>query len=161
MASFVVMEPPASGGGKTADAKFVRDGFVVPALVIPVLWMLWHRMWLEAGLLFLAMMLLGLAGEQPGYATIAAIASFGLVLFTGFEGANLRLASLRRKGWRDAAVIEAHSAGDAELRYAYDGEDDDEVVPVPPPLPAASTYGRPAAGTPGPALGLMSYPGHR
>jgi hypothetical protein len=159
------MEPLESGGEKTADAKFVRDGFVFPALVIPVLWMLWHRMWLEAALLFLAMVLLGLGGEQHGYGIIATVASIGLALFTGFEGANLRLASLRRKGWRDAAVIEAHSAGDAEIRYAYDGQDDDVTTDgVPPPgLPwsPATPASAPSARPVGPALGLMSYPGHR
>lgn len=160
MASYVVMEPPESGGEKTDRAKFVRDGFVFPALVVPVFWMLWHRMWLEAGLVFLAAAILGAAGERTDFSSLAVVLSIGLAVFTGFEGAGLRIASLRRKGWIDAGVVEAQSVEDAEIRYAYG---DEEVVVAetgPAPRPANALPAQPAAPT-GPALGLMSYPGHR
>jgi hypothetical protein len=158
MASFVVMEPPGSGGQKSAEAKFVRDGFVFPALVIPVLWMLWHRMWLESGLVFLATAIFGALADRADMGTLAALLSLALAVFTGFEGAALRIASLRRKGWIETAVVEAQSAADAELRYLYDAEELEPVAAEPAPRPSLPS----APVTPtGPALGLMSYPGHR
>jgi len=158
MASFVVLEPPASGGQKSAEAKFVRDGFVVPALVVPVLWMLWHRMWLEAGLVFLATAIFGALADRSEMGLLGLALSLALSVFTGFEGAALRIASLRRKGWTETAVVEAQSAADAELRYLYDA--DEPAPPLPGPLPRATASGAPATPA-GPALGLMSYPGHR
>ena len=45
MASYVVMEPPEGG---PEQAILVRDGFALLAFIMPFLWFLWHRMWLEA-----------------------------------------------------------------------------------------------------------------
>lgn len=158
MASYVVMEPPGSGGEKSAEAKFVRDGFFFPALLIPVLWMLWHRMWLEAGLVFLAAAIFGAMAERSEMGVLGVVLGLGLAVFTGFEGAALRIASLRRKGWTETAVVEAQSAADAELRYLHDADD---AEPTPPePAPRQPVPSAPVTPT-GPALGLMSYPGHR
>jgi hypothetical protein len=158
MASYVVLEPPGSGGEKSAEAKFVRDGFFFPALIIPVFWMLWHRMWLEAGLVFLATAIFGALADRTEMGMLGIALSLGLAVFTGFEGAALRIASLRRKGWTETAVVEAQSAADAELRYLYDS--DEPEPPLPEPALRPSPTGAPVTPT-GPALGLMSYPGHR
>ena len=49
MASYVVMVPPAGQGNRPdLDAAFVRDGFAFLAFFLPVLWLLWHRLWVEA-----------------------------------------------------------------------------------------------------------------
>jgi hypothetical protein len=158
MAAYVVMEPPGSGGKKSAEAKFIRDGFVFPALVVPVFWMLWHRMWLEAGLVFLAAAIFGVVADRAEMGTLATMLSLGLAVFTGFEGAALRIASMRRKGWTEAAVVEAQSEADAELRYLHDADETEPPPAEPAPRPHVPTA--PAAPA-GPALVLMSYPGHR
>lgn len=48
MTVYTVLEPPPSGDD-LRDAErvaFVRDGFSWLALLFPLLWLLWHRMWL-------------------------------------------------------------------------------------------------------------------
>ena len=53
MASYVVMEPPgASRNDAAAGAVLVRDGFSFLAFLLPPLWLLWHRLWIEAALVF-------------------------------------------------------------------------------------------------------------
>ena len=52
MASWIVMQPPAARARGGADATFVRDGFSLLAFLVPPLWLLWHRLWIEAVLAF-------------------------------------------------------------------------------------------------------------
>ena len=43
------------GADALEDAPLlVREGFCWPAAIFTVFWALWHRMWLVAGLLFIA-----------------------------------------------------------------------------------------------------------
>ena len=54
MATYVVMEPP--GRSEKVDATaFIRDGFTWLGLLVPPLWLAWHRLWIEAGLAFAVM----------------------------------------------------------------------------------------------------------
>ena len=56
MASYVAMLPPrGSPEQRMEQAVFIRDGFSWPGLIVPPLWLLWHRLWLEAILAFLVM----------------------------------------------------------------------------------------------------------
>ena len=48
MAAYVVMEKGGASARTAADAVFVRDGFHWVAFLVPAVWMLWHRLWLEA-----------------------------------------------------------------------------------------------------------------
>ncbi|TIW44359.1 MAG: DUF2628 domain-containing protein, partial [Mesorhizobium sp.] len=48
MAVYVVMEPP--GLGEKPDVTFVRDGFSWLGFLVSPLWLLWHRLWIEAAL---------------------------------------------------------------------------------------------------------------
>ncbi|MEO3997085.1 DUF2628 domain-containing protein [Mesorhizobium sp. CAU 1732] len=157
MASFVVMEPPAR---VEADAVIVRDGFHVFAFLIPFVWLLVHRLWIEALIALVVALALGFAGSYAGFAAAPAL-SLLVSLYVGLEGASLKLAALRRRGWREWGVVEADNRTDAETRYiaeAYvDGTADDRPAPL-PVLSSASQLRQtvPAAG---PALGLFSYPG--
>ena len=46
-----------------ADAAFIRDGFSFLAFLLPPLWLLWHRLWIEAALALAALVLAaGLTG---------------------------------------------------------------------------------------------------
>ena len=159
MASFVVMERRGSGGGR--DVEFVRDGFRILAFLIPLFWFLFHRMWIEAAVtlaLIVALAILTSAAGYPAHWPLSLIAS----IFAGLEAPALRLASMRRAGWRDAGVIEAEDAFGAEERYAAEwgtdepepaGAEDRTVTP-------ADTWHAPRP-APGPALGLFSYPDGR
>ena len=156
MASYVVMEPP--GDRPSADPVFVRDGFAWLGLILPVVWLLWHRLWIEA-LLFLAVSLgLGVWAEYGAGAAIVPVLSLLLALFVGLEGAALRLFAWRRRGWNEWGVVEAESREDAETRYVAEAMRD-APSPRPAPAPASMTPGRAPASGDGPALGLFDYPG--
>ncbi len=153
MASYVVMVPPARSGD---EIRFVRDGFALPALILPVLWLLWHRLWIEALLVFAAAILLAAIGEIGGWTVTTMLLSFLISIYVAMEGSALRQWALRRRGWRESAVVEAADEDEAMTRYFADDEhvaDYEASRPVSRPTHAATV---PVAGAP--ALGLLSYP---
>ncbi|PWK63436.1 DUF2628 domain-containing protein [Aminobacter sp. AP02] len=157
MAIHVVMEPPASAGKNASEAAvFIRDGFYVLGFIVPLLWLLWHRLWLEAAVTLAVTMALAVASEAAGLTFAAPLLPLLISLYVGLEGGALRIAALRRAGWRQWGVIEADNLEDAETRYLFNGETDDA------PAPAAVAIASPATPRPQPAggaLGLLHYPG--
>lgn len=153
MASYVVMEPPRRSSEALADARLVRDGFSLLAFLLPPLWLLWHRLWIEAALAFAAALLLTGLGEVAGFGLAGSLLSLLVSIYVGLEGSALRLAAYRRRGWREWGVVEADTASDAEMRYLSEA-DFTETEPVITPSPQALRP-RPV----GPALGLLHYPG--
>jgi hypothetical protein len=160
MAIYVVMEPPAANATEAAErAVLVRDGFSFLAFLVPPLWLLWHRLWVEAALAFAASGALTALGETAGLGLAGAALSLLVSIYVGLEGPALRINALRRRGWHDWGVVEASDAGEAEIRYLA-GEETEEVPEAPQPAPVA----RPVLGhsvQTGPALGLLGYPGRR
>jgi hypothetical protein len=157
MASYVVMEPPAATADEASmRAVMVRDGFSIIAFLVPLVWLLWHRLWIEAILLFAASVAVMAAGQALDHAWLGGVLSFVLSVYFGLEGAALRIGAFSRRGWREWGAVEAGNAAEAEIRYLA-GEDDG--LPVAAPLSPVTTsgVGRPAAV--GPALGLLGYPG--
>ncbi|MEX0954751.1 MAG: DUF2628 domain-containing protein [Rhizobiaceae bacterium] len=154
MASYVVMEPVRKGG--SGEARFIRDGFALLGLLFPFFWLLWHRLWIEAVVVFAVLLCISTAGELSGWTLTAMLLSFLVSLYVGLEGSALRQWALRRRGWRDSAVIDATDEDEAMTRYFADG---DRVAGY-AHAHSAPTTSRvappPAAG--GPALGLLSYP---
>ncbi len=121
MASYVAMQPPAAADA-AGDAVLVRDGFSWLAFLVPPLWLLWHRLWAEAALAVILLVLLSALGEIAGFGLTAPLASLLVGLGFGLEGQGLRVAALRLRGWREWGVVQAESADDAELRYAIEAE---------------------------------------
>ncbi|MEZ5810273.1 MAG: DUF2628 domain-containing protein [Rhizobiaceae bacterium] len=160
MAAFVVMDRNEAEAG--ANATFVRDGFSVIALIAPVIWLLWHRLWIEAFVALAAAAGLAALGTVAGFENTAPLLSFLVSVFVALEGPQLRVAALERRGLHHAATVEADNAADAELKYFARAPATAAGRPVVPPgrpaLPAPVM--RPAAMS-GPALGLLDYPGAR
>jgi hypothetical protein len=158
MASYQVMEPPQGGSD---DAILVRDGFHVLAFIFPWLWLAFHRLWVEA----LAVVALGLliAGISSYFelGLVATFTSFLVALFIGLEGPTLKVAALRRRGWREWVVVEAEDAADAELRYYTEIEDntdmDGKLTDAAPLVarPVSSASANPHLS--GPVLGMLGY----
>jgi hypothetical protein len=161
MASYVIMEPlPGASGQIARDPVFIRDGFALLAFLVPLIWLLWHRLWIEAALVLGVTLLLGGLGEYGGAGLLATLLSILVSVYVGLEGAALRIAALRRRGWRDAGVVEADSVADAETRYfAEPVVERPDVVEW--PAPAAGSQPPLRTAPSGPALGLFSYPGGR
>lgn len=152
MAVYVAMEPP----GRSTDAEatvFLRDGFAWLAFLFPPLWLLWHGLWIEAVLAFVAFGLLSALGEPFGFVAVAAALTLLLMLFIGLEGQALRIAALARRGWKQWGVVVADGVEDADARYAMA---QDDVIEAPEPAHAAGPL--PVRPTPpGPSIGLVPF----
>ncbi|TSE06725.1 DUF2628 domain-containing protein [Mesorhizobium intechi] len=155
MATYVVMEPP--GRGEKVDATaFIRDGFTWLGLLAPPLWLAWHRLWIEAGLAFVVMGLLSMAGQNLRLGLASSLLSLLVSFYVGLEGQGLRIAALRRRGWHEWGVVRAGRLDDAEIRHALEVEEHAEDI-APPRIVPDAALARPAQ--PGMALGLTHIPG--
>ena len=157
MAIYVVMEPP---GGESAREKtvFVRDGFSWLGFLVPPLWLLWHRLWMEAALTVLVLVLVSALGEVLDAEISASFLTLLASFYVGLEGNGLRQAAFRRLGWREWGVIEADGVDDADIRYAMDGElpEEPDGLAAPRIVPDAR-QARPSQT--GMALGIAHVPG--
>ncbi|MEM6463059.1 MAG: DUF2628 domain-containing protein [Pseudomonadota bacterium] len=160
MAGYVVLTPP---DGKRADEKtvLIRDGFAVVALIIPVIWLLWHRLWFAAMMLFLVSTALYSAiAAFPDQALVFTASSVLLSLFVALEGNGWRVAKKERQGWTLQGVVDAPDYATAEEIWfagAAAPANGQSATRAPPPA-----LGRPAQSGPpktasGPALGLLDY----
>ena len=117
MKAFTVHMPPDLAGDAAAErAAFVKDGFCWPALFIPLLWLLWHRLWLVLIAYLIAVTAIGavqiIAGE--GAATLIFIA---FAFYFAAEANNARRWSLRRHSWTRAGEAYGRGRAEAEIRY--------------------------------------------
>ncbi|PWL19544.1 DUF2628 domain-containing protein [Falsochrobactrum shanghaiense] len=165
MAQFVVLEPAGAARMESAEqAVFVRDGFSVLALILPVVWLLGHRLWFEAIAVLGVTILLGFAGSLLGIADTVPLLSLLVSLFVALEGSHWKIARLRRKGYRERAAIEANNLDEAEIRYfsALDaGAKTLEQKPAPEwSCPMAQPSHIPPAHNPtGSTIGFVGYRG--
>jgi hypothetical protein len=114
-----VYEPPEGDDADTlarADkVTFVKDGFNWVALIVPVFWLLFQRMWIE--LVVLLVLIAGLqwvfgAGE-PGQ-QVAGLVTLALTVLFAFEANDLRGWALQRRGYRFAGTAVGRDRAEAE-----------------------------------------------
>jgi hypothetical protein len=115
MAVYTGLVPP---NGEPDKAIFLAEGFSWGAFFFTILWALWHRLWVIAGLLFLVFAALSVAlSLKLVDPAVMLVIQLGLGLLLGFEAQQLRLLSLERAGYRQAALITASNQEAAELEY--------------------------------------------
>ena len=102
------------------DLVLVKEGFSWPAFMFSILWALWHRLWLAAGVILLASGGLNLLAWaiRPDLATQAAL-SLGVGVIIGYIGNDLRRSKLTRQGFALGGVV-AGKGGDEALRRYLD-----------------------------------------
>jgi hypothetical protein len=124
---------------------FVREGFSWVALLVPLVWLLYHRMWIEFVVLILVYVGLQLAfgGDAQGQA-LTTWAALALSVLFAFEANDLRTASLERRGYRLAGVVSGRDRVDAERAFFVKWLPEQErVAPVvAPPPPRRDTGAR-------------------
>jgi hypothetical protein len=155
MASYVVFETP---GGRNSPV-LVRDSFRWPAFLLPLLWFLWHRLWIEAFAVLAVTVGIVAVAETSGLTAVLAALVLLLSLALGFEAPALRMAALRRRGWKEKSVVDAENREEAEIRCLSGMEEESEPASPPPEARPARDMrpGTPGVGRPG--LGLLDYPG--
>lgn len=129
------------------DTVFVKEGMAWPCLVIPVLWMLWHRMWVPAAIVFACSLAIAAIGKVGGDSLTANLIAIGFQTAIALEANNLRRWSLSKAGYLETGVVAAANMGEAELRYftAVDPDLLTEQETCEPPAKAfrTSSPGRP------------------
>jgi Protein of unknown function (DUF2628) len=136
MASYIVMERRAAAG-RLPDTVFVRDEFSFLALFLPVVWLLWHRLWFAAVMMIIISTGLALTGEWLGGAAVITLAGLALGIFVALEGPAWRIAQYRREGFAERAALQAASLQEAEIRwFVHPGE---EAAATPPLMVSATS----------------------
>ncbi len=119
MAHFIVMTP--NGESPAKETQFVRDGFSVVAFAVPVIWLIWHRLWLHAALCFAAFGLCAafIAWNDPvvwiGFSVLTSVC---ISLLVALEGGDWVKQALERQGFDEQAIISARSTRQAEEYFA-------------------------------------------
>jgi hypothetical protein len=148
MKAFTIYMPPDLSGDEAAErAAFVKDGFCWPALFIPVVWLLWHRLWLVLVAYLIAVTAIGalqiIAGE--GAVTIILIA---FAFYFAAEANNARRWSLSRHGWSRVGEAFGRNRAEAEVRYFTRHERPDEGDHGTAPVSAKPAWTRVTAAAP-------------
>jgi len=156
MAQFVVLEK--EGANSAENSVFVRDGFYTLALILPVVWLLSQRLWFEAIAALGVTILLGVAGSAFGISNAVPLITLLFSLFVALEGANWKIAKLKRQGFVEKAVIDASDLEEAEIRYFYSLEDEAASVETSAPEWAEQAP-RPTYSSFGSTIGFVGHRG--
>ncbi len=120
MATYTVHEPPrgTSRLDRAARMAFVRDGFSWGAFLVPVIWLIWRRMWWILAIYLAAALVLVLLLDwwSPNEA-VQIVTGLGFALLFGFEANALRRWSLRRKNWHTAGIAVGRGRETAERDF--------------------------------------------
>ncbi|WP_340159317.1 DUF2628 domain-containing protein [uncultured Hoeflea sp.] len=113
MTAYLVL---ASPGAQIPDERSVviADRFAPIAFFVPVIWLLFNRLWLEAIAAALVMAGATMLSGSLGQPALGLALSLALSLITALEGRGWRAAALQRRGWRLVDVIETD---DADLAF--------------------------------------------
>jgi hypothetical protein len=117
MKSYVVMT-----SSETNEAvHFIKDGFSAFAFALPLVWLLWKKLWLEAALYFGLMGIIAALLLWSGLrdaAALSAILTIGLNAIVGLEGGVWVRRSLEQRGFQASDFIVAPNERSAVEMYA-------------------------------------------
>jgi hypothetical protein len=155
MRYYTVHAPP---DGEPERFVFVKDGFSWPALVLPVLWVLYHRMWLTLVWYVVFVLVVAWAGRLGGENLATLLAILGGLLFA-FEANDIRRRSLRHRGYSDAGAASGRNYAEAEARFFAAAGERSAAVPRRGAMArAAYTPAARERGADEPILGLFPEP---
>lgn len=98
--------------------RFVKEGLARWAILSPVLWFLYHRMWWEAAAYFGLSILIAVAGAALGFQeNVTVLLGLGLQLLAALEANDLRRLALARKGYQTIAIVHGADEEEAEARF--------------------------------------------
>src|SRR5688500_13710887 len=115
MRAYTIHAPPGDASSPERFA-FVKDGFCWPALFVPILWILWRRLWLTLVWYIAWLLALAWVDRLAGEGAATVLALIGAVFFA-FEANDIRRRSLRHRGWRDIGASSGANLDEAEIRF--------------------------------------------
>ena len=152
---------PPEGTDDPERFAFLKDGFSWPALFVPVLWVLWHRLWLALVWYIVFVLMVAWTGRLVSDDAAMMVALLGTLLFA-LEGNNIRRAALQNRGWDEVGASFGRNLDEAEAsffaRRADQPEDIDPRDRRAALLRAAYTPGHARDAGDQPVLGLFPEP---
>jgi hypothetical protein len=118
--TYTVYEPPHASANRLESAEqlvFVKDGYTIIAALLPPIWLLAKRMWLEFVLYVSGSVLLVWALTSLGAAELGNALLLIIQIVFGFEAGALYGASLERRGWRLVGTVTGRGQEDSERRF--------------------------------------------
>jgi hypothetical protein len=115
MRAYTVHAPPGEAPAPERFA-FVKDGFSWPALLVPILFILWHRLWLTLMGAVIFVLVIAWIDRLFGEDNAAMVAIIGVLLFA-LEANNLRRLSFEARGWRELGSAFGQDRDEAEIRF--------------------------------------------
>jgi hypothetical protein len=107
----------AGGPAGDPDVVLIKEGFCWPALFIPLLWALYHRLWWGVAAYIAVAAALGLAADLAHLAEpVQSVIMLGLALVVGWSANDWRRWTLERQGYRDCGVVAGRRLTAAEQR---------------------------------------------
>jgi len=98
--------------------RFVKEGMARWAIVSPLIWFLYHRMWWEGAAYFGLSILIALAGGAAGLnEDLTVLLGLGVQLIAALEANDLRRLALARKGYQTIAITHGADEEEAEARF--------------------------------------------
>ncbi|WP_068311226.1 DUF2628 domain-containing protein [Polycladidibacter hongkongensis] len=142
MTTYLALMPKSASNAQPSvldmeRAHFVKDRFTWLAFFFPIIWLLFHRMWLVFLGYIAAIAVLILLTPYTSEYTSGAL-SFVFSLVFAFEAGALRNWTLQRKGFVLRDVINASSRAEAEQRFF------DKLSGAAPEEPTGAPQDRPA-----------------
>lgn len=127
-------------------AVLVRDGFHVWAFLFTVLWFLYHRLWLAALGVFVALSLFGVIVDRLALTPWAGLAAHVLAsALIGLEASSLKRWTYGRNGFALVDIVSGADEEEAEAkacaRWLARGE---STKDDPPPPPSSFDWPKPA-----------------
>jgi len=119
---YSVYEPPGNDetdvAARADKVAFVKDGFSWLAFLVPMLWLIFQRMWLELIAFLVVITLVSWAfGSAPEARRLAGWVTLALTLLFAFEANDLRGWALRRRGYGFAGVASGRDRYEAERSF--------------------------------------------
>lgn len=100
------------------EVRFVKEGFSWPALFVPLLWLLYHRMWGTLALYLAVVIALGWTMAALSLsATMTTIVWLVFGILFALEANTLRRLSLERRGYRLSDIVSGSSLQECEQRF--------------------------------------------
>ena len=94
------------------DLMAIADKFDLFALILPLIWALWHRLWVVTGAMVLLLIVVAIVSPLA-----ASPIMYGLALIFALEGGAIRRFERRLWGWQEVGVVQAASEEGAEELY--------------------------------------------
>ena len=116
-------EAAASLTGLANEAVFVKEGVAWPAFFVPLIWLIYKRLWIVLVIyIAIELALTGLAGVAGLPDLLTVICSLTLNVIIGFEGNNLYRWGLERRRYKQQAIVVAANLIEAEHRFFKSAE---------------------------------------